>query len=409
MLGVGSDFYAGTDQGRQRRGNEDAHFARRPLFAVADGMGGAQAGEIASSIAVDIFQDGLPDTPDSCEERLASLVQEANARIHEHSRDDEQRAGMGTTLTAAYLDEDELAIAHVGDSRLYLLRGGVFERLTRDHSLVEELVQEGRLTPEEADEHPQRSIITRALGPEPQVLVDHFTRRVQVGDIYLICSDGLTAMVKDDQKLGELVVGSATLREAGQTLIDAANAAGGRDNITVVLFRIVEIASPEDTTPPSSAEHTMVGRGAPTAEAVRGGVSAAAVQDAPAARRVPRVPETSAPAKRPRRRRARRVLRGLVVSALVVLPILAGAWIASQSVYFVGTDDQGFLTLYRGMPYELPGGASLYNVNYTSGVPVAILTPKVKTTIAAHKLRSRDDASDLVRQIELGRLVGQGG
>ncbi|MCW3014391.1 MAG: Stp1/IreP family PP2C-type Ser/Thr phosphatase [Solirubrobacterales bacterium] len=411
MLGIGKDFYAGTDQGRQRRGNEDSHFARRPLFAIADGMGGAQAGEIASRIAVSVFEHGLPDLPGSCEERLASLVQDANARIHELSRTDEERAGMGTTLTAAYLHEDELAVAHVGDSRLYTLRNGVIERLTRDHSLVEELVQEGRLTPEEAEEHPQRSIITRALGPEPHVLVDHFTRRVQAGDIYLICSDGLTSMVKDEQKLGELVMGSATLREAGQTLIDAANAAGGRDNITVVLFRIVEVAHGEPAVPVDT-DHTMIGSGAPTVQQVRAASVATAVQNpsaTEAARRLPRLPATGEAPKRRRGRKTRRVLRGLVVGALVVLPILGGAWIASQSVYFVGTDDQGFVTLYRGMPYELPGGASLYSVNYTSGVPIGSLTPKVKGTVTAHKLRSRDDGSDLVKQIEQAKLAGQGG
>jgi serine/threonine protein phosphatase PrpC len=413
MLGIGRDFYAGTDQGRQRRGNEDSHFARRPLFAIADGMGGAQAGEIASGIAVSVFEHGLPEIDGSSEERLASLVQDANARIHELSRTDDERAGMGTTLTAAYLDEDELAIAHVGDSRLYTLRGSRIERLTRDHSLVEELVQEGRLTPEEAEEHPQRSIITRALGPEPHVLVDHFTHRVQAGDIYLICSDGLTSMVKDEQKLAELIMGSATLREAGQTLIDAANAAGGRDNITVVLFRIVEVGRDQPLPAEPDTDHTLVGHaGQPTAQAQQAALGAAAVQDpaAPsAARRVPRAPAASPPPKRRRGRRARRVVRGLIVSAIVLLPILMGGWIASQSVYFVGTDDQGFVTLYRGMPYELPGGGHLYSVNYTSGVPVGSLPPKVTGTITAHKLRSRDDAADLIKQIEQGKLAGQGG
>ncbi len=419
MLAIGKDYFADTDQGRQRRGNEDSHFARRPLFAIADGMGGAQAGEIASGIAVSVFEHGLPEGEGSPEERLASLVQDANARIHELSRSDDDRAGMGTTLTAAYLHEDELSIAHVGDSRLYLLRDGVIERLTRDHSLVEELVQEGRLTPEEAEEHPQRSIITRALGPEPHVLVDHFTQRVRPGDTFLICSDGLTSMVRDDQKVGEFISGSASLYEAGRTLIDAANAAGGRDNITVVLFRIVEIAGGEAGQDPGT-EHTMIGASALSSDEVRRAVAAvgpaAAVREPDAegpttgARRVPRTPPGAPPAKKRRGgRRTRRVVRSLVVAAIVVIPILMGGWIASQSVYFVATDDDGFVTLYRGMPYELPGGTSLYNVNYTSGVPVGTLGPKIVDTITAHKLRSRDDASDLVKQIEQGKLAGQGG
>jgi serine/threonine protein phosphatase PrpC len=437
VLVIAPDVFSDTDQGRQRRGNEDSHFARRPLFAVADGMGGAQAGEIASGIAVSVFEHGIPEGDGSVEERLASLVQDANAQIHELSRTDEERAGMGTTLTAAYLgDDDELSIAHVGDSRLYRLRDGQIERLTRDHSLVEELVQEGRLTPEEAEEHPQRSIITRALGPEQHVLVDHFTHRVQEGDVYLICSDGLTSMVRDDQRLAELIQGSATLREAGRTLIDAANAAGGRDNITVILFRIADV--PVGGTPQTAAagaatgaspapggeqadptQQTMIADSAPTVEEVRAAVAsappaAASGLDFPTRqpdRRVPRTPAagTGKPPRRRRGRRARRILRGLAISLVVLTPIVVGAWIASQSVYFLGTDDQGFVTLYRGMPYDLPGGAELYSVNYTSGVPVSTLTDKVKQTVTAHKLRSRDDAADLVKQIEQGKLVGQQG
>ena len=163
MLRVAEHFER-TDTGRQRRANEDAFFARAPLFAVADGMGGAQAGEVASHLAVEVLEQGLPDGAGSVEERLRARVREANARINESAQADDARAGMGTTLTAAYVGEDELTVAHVGDSRLYRLRDGTFERLTDDHSLVEELVRQGKLTPEEADEHPQRSIITRALG-----------------------------------------------------------------------------------------------------------------------------------------------------------------------------------------------------------------------------------------------------
>ena len=156
-----------TDTGRQRRDNEDNAFARAPVFVVADGMGGAQAGEVASQIAIETFEQGLPDSG-SPEERLADRVREANHQIYERSRADRERAGMGTTLTAAYVDDTHVAIAHVGDSRAYLFRDGTLERLTQDHSLVEELVRQGKLTAEQAAEHPQRSIITRALGPEAE-------------------------------------------------------------------------------------------------------------------------------------------------------------------------------------------------------------------------------------------------
>ncbi len=167
MLRV-AEQYAGTDTGLQRRANEDSMLARAPLFVVADGMGGAQAGEVASRIAVESFQAGLAHDV-SPEESLVANALAANARIHELSRQNAEQAGMGTTLTAVYVGEDDVAIAHVGDSRAYCLRDGQLLRLTDDHSLVDEMIREGRLTPEEAEEHPQRSIITRALGPEETV------------------------------------------------------------------------------------------------------------------------------------------------------------------------------------------------------------------------------------------------
>src|SRR5512133_3366393 len=160
-------------------------------------MGGAQAGEAASHLGVEVLEQGLPDGGGSVEERLRERVQEANARINELSRSDDLHAGMGTTLTVAYVGEDDLTVAHVGDSRLYRLRDGTLERLTEDHSLVEELVRRGKLTPQEADEHPQRSIVTRALGPEEAVEADSFTWPARDGDVYLVCSDGLTSMVDE--------------------------------------------------------------------------------------------------------------------------------------------------------------------------------------------------------------------
>src|SRR5436305_2845922 len=209
-----------TDTGRQRPGNEDNMFARAPLFVVADGMGGAQAGEVASQIAIDTFAHGLPETG-SAEERLSECVREANRQIYELSRSENERAGMGTTLTAALLDDAALAVAHVGDSRAYLFRDGELTRLTRDHSLVGELVRQGKLTEEQAAEHPQRSIITRALGPEPEVDVDTWTYPVRAGDLLLLCSDGLTSMVSEE-RVSDVLASSRTLDEAGDRLIKEA-------------------------------------------------------------------------------------------------------------------------------------------------------------------------------------------
>ena len=165
MLRIAEQWYA-SDLGRQRQGNEDNFFVRAPLFVVADGMGGAQAGEVASEIAVRSFDDELPNG--SRAEALVRVIEEANKRIHERARSDDSLHGMGTTTTAAYVDDDEVVIAHVGDSRAYLLRGGELIRLTKDHSLVGELVARGKLTEEQAEQHPQRSVITRALGPGGQ-------------------------------------------------------------------------------------------------------------------------------------------------------------------------------------------------------------------------------------------------
>ena len=195
MLRV-AEQYAITDTGRQRRANEDSLLARSPLFVVADGMGGAQAGEVASKIAVEAFEGGLGDTTEP-ETDLAARAGAANARIHELSHSNAEHAGMGTTLTAVYVAPGEVAIVHVGDSRAYRLRDGELTRLTDDHSLVDELMRQGKITPEEAVDHPQRSVITRALGPEPAVEVDTRSYAARAGDVYLLCSDGLTTMVSE--------------------------------------------------------------------------------------------------------------------------------------------------------------------------------------------------------------------
>jgi protein phosphatase len=392
MLRVAEHFER-TDTGRQRRGNEDAFYARAPLFAVADGMGGAQAGEVASHLAVEVLEQGLPDGAGSVEERLRARVSEANERIMQSAQADDARTGMGTTLTVAYVGEDDLTVAHVGDSRLYRLRDGTFERLTDDHSLVEELVRQGKLTPAEADEHPQRSIITRALGAEEAVEADSATWAGRHDDVYLICSDGLTSMVPE-ARVAEVLVAARSLDAAGRALIDAANEAGGRDNITVVLFRLEEVGAGVPAAQ-ATAEHR--------APAPATAAASAATATAPVARMEPRAPRARATARR--RRRRPRVRVGPILVLFLVACVALGAYYASQTVYFVGTSDDGFVTVYRGLPYDLPAGLHLYSVNYESGAPVDELTPAQKQTITEHKLRSKDDAQDLVNQLETGELA----
>ena len=235
-----SEQWVDSNLGLQRQGNEDNYFVRAPLFVVADGMGGAQAGEVASEMAVAAFDSGLPDG-ESPAEGLVSIIETANRNIHDRSRAEHQRAGMGTTVTAAYVGEDSVTVAHVGDSRCYLVRDGDLIRLTRDHSLVGELVARGKLTEEQAETHPQRSVITRALGPEPTVQVDVEVYPARGGDLFMVCSDGLTSMVHEPKLKPLLVNDTRPLDQIGPDLIAAANAAGGRDNITIVLFRLEEV------------------------------------------------------------------------------------------------------------------------------------------------------------------------
>lgn len=241
-----------TDTGRRRLQNEDAFVCRPPLFAVADGMGGAQAGELASRLAASTIEDG-GDAPRS-EAELAELIHAANLRVFERAAVDPQAAGMGTTATVVVVDEiaGTLTLAHVGDSRAYRVRDGALEQLTSDHSLVAELVRNGRLTEEEAAVHPARSVITRALGTEPEIEVDTATYELQPGDLVLLCSDGLSSMVAD-RAIATLAAAAPGPAEATEALVAAANDAGGEDNVTVVAFEILDGEPPERRMPEQSA------------------------------------------------------------------------------------------------------------------------------------------------------------
>jgi serine/threonine protein phosphatase PrpC len=226
-----------TDTGRRRRRNEDAYVNNPPLFAVADGMGGAQAGEVASRIAAESLRES--EVAGAGVERVVELIQAANRRVYDRSTADEAASGMGTTVTVALVGDDVVSFGHVGDSRAYLVREGRLEQLTQDHSLVSELLRSGKISPEEAESHPQRSVITRALGTDPDVDVDAFSIEAAPGDVFLLCSDGLTTMVRDDAIEQIVEDHRGNLRGAAEILIDAANRGGGEDNITVVVFELV--------------------------------------------------------------------------------------------------------------------------------------------------------------------------
>jgi protein phosphatase len=382
-------------------------------------MGGARAGEVASRIALEVF-DEQPDrgTP---EDKLRGVALEANRRIYEMAQSDTERAGMGTTLTAAIVSGREIAVGHVGDSRMYRLRDGKLERLTEDHSLVEELVRQGRLSPEEAENHPQRSIITRALGPEPEVEVETFTYGARDGDVYLICSDGLSGMV-GEQDIGSIIGSASSLNAAARELVGAANRNGGKDNITVVLFRI-ESDGKGDEGPDTLAGQETGGevsteavREAAQEEPEEAGTVAIGAADAEGARaaelpaRVKAVPPDRRPGVRvlpPERGRTRRVprrARPAIAGAVVLIAAAAaavGLYVGSRQFYFLGTNNRGVVTLYRGLPYDLPFGIHLYTEEYASSVPALSITDRrVRSHLLNHQLRSRSDAFLRMRELE---------
>jgi serine/threonine protein phosphatase PrpC len=458
MLRIAEHWYA-SDLGRQRQGNEDNYFVRAPLFVVADGMGGAQAGEVASEIAVRSFDEELPNG--SLPEALVSVIEGANKRIHEKARADESLHGMGTTTTAAYVDDDEVVIAHVGDSRAYLLRDGDLVRLTKDHSLVGELVARGKLTEEQAEQHPQRSVITRALGPEANVQVDIDIFPAKAGDLFLLCSDGLTSMVHEPQ-LRPLFEEADSLETLGKRLIDAANAAGGRDNITVILFRLEEVGGASNDGPPSevTAQHDDRDDGGETttfdtfegeavsprhgvsrpyahtrvrdeealhagdvAHAVRAGdeteaeyrasgtVALSAVRPRTAVEEAPKrtvpLPDGRDPRKPPETKRKRRRVPGWLIGVLaLVILVGTGFWLATQAVYFVGADASrgNEITIYNGLPIDLPLGIDLYRRYQGSGVTLESVPAARRATFTDHKLRSKDDAENLVIQLARGQI-----
>ncbi|MEX2447527.1 MAG: Stp1/IreP family PP2C-type Ser/Thr phosphatase [Solirubrobacterales bacterium] len=383
-----------TDTGRQRSENEDSLFVRAPIFVVADGMGGAQAGEVASKAAADAFDRDLPELP--APQFLRETIEAANRQIHDLARADPSRAGMGTTITAAIVDAQagEVSIGHVGDSRAYRLRGGRLEQLTCDHSLVEEMRRKGQITDAQAEDHPQRSIITRALGPEPEVEVDLQTVPATAGDVFLLCSDGLTTMV-GEERIAAVLAAAGSMQEAVRALVEEADGAGGRDNITALAFRLEDAAAPRGQ---SIEDATLVGS---TAE--QAGLTATEVRRRAAGEAARERREQLSGAK-PRHRRLRTAAKAL--AALVLIAALGfGAWYGNSQVWFLGTDDAGRVALYRGLPYELPFSIRLYEERYAAPVQTDALSARRQEAVSGHDLRSHADAVSLIEDIERSQGV----
>jgi protein phosphatase len=380
---------AASDPGKRRRRNEDTYVVEPPLFAVADGMGGARAGEIAAKIAASVLRDS------SGEDAVVELIKEANRRVYEAATEDETRSGMGTTITAAIVGDDGVQIGHVGDSRAYRVRDGKLEQLTEDHSLVAELVRSGKLSPEEADVHPQRSVITRTVGTDPDVDVDTLEIDARPGDVFLLCSDGLTTMVDDTSILAVVQKNRASLDKAARALVDAANKGGGEDNITIVLFEI-------------GKEGAAGVEGTATLPAVTDDADEETLTEAD---RVPAIDDTTLMSRDDLEAMSRRdghdvhhrrVSRTAIIlgsSTLVVVLAALVVWSLSRS-YFVGAEANGKIAVYQGFPWNIAGGVKLYRIRYESPVLAGELSQSERRKLFGHDLRTYDAALKAVQQYE---------
>ena len=356
-----------SDIGLQRSSNEDSFIDQPPLFAVADGMGGAQAGEVASRLAVETLRERA-----AAGDSLSEAAAEANRRIFKLAVENPDHAGMGTTLTALRLAGERAELAHVGDSRAYLLRDQAMTQLTDDHSLVGEWMREGTMTPEEAMASRYRSVLSRALGTEDEVEVDHEEVDLRAGDVLLLCSDGLSGTVPDD-KIKAALLGRAP-EEAARRLVREAKSRGGHDNITVVVVRLKEQQSEKSAEPADAA----------VAEPESG---ATAALDQAATAELAARPE--APVAKPAKRHRRRLLWALVAAAIAATLLSAGVYVLTTS-YFVGVQG-GYVSVYRGLPYSI-AGVQLNRMYLRTSLAFSDLPSEEQAGVVKHTVRDRDAA-----------------
>ena len=362
-----------TQTGNVRRSNEDSYLMRSPLFMVADGMGGAQAGEIASRMCAEAFAqaDLIGPAPTDV---LRDTIRTANRRILDRSRSDPDAAGMGTTVTAAFMDDaGTIAFAHVGDSRAYLLRDGSLQRLSEDHSLVGELVRKGELSETDAERHPQRSVITRALGTDESVEVDTFEVRAQDGDVFMLCSDGLNTMVPE-ATIADILAGGGGAAAIARDLVRAALAGGGEDNVTAIVFRI------GDATADAQAEGSTDGR----THILPAGLEDSEHDDDDEGG--PRL----------------RTIVALLGAGVLAVGLAVAAVVGLRESHFIGADTAtGRVAVYQGVPVDLPFGVHLYHVVYESTISYATLTPRQRKTLFDHTLRSDSGAMSTLHPYEV--------
>lgn len=368
---------AHTDVGRVRERNEDAYFTSATVFAVADGLGGHRAGEVASNAALEPLDELSRKHPGVAARELAQSVRAGNRTVYERAQADPDLRGMGTTMTAVAIHDGTARLAHVGDSRCYLIRAGNIRQLTEDHTVVARLVAEGRLTREEADTHPQRSLLLRALGAEEAVEVDEREVRLQPGDRLLLCSDGLTGVLADPEILQIASFGD-DLDETCRRLVDEANARGGPDNITVVLVEVDDEAA--------------------TASA------AAAVAEAPGADSAGR-PRRRAEIRAPRVRVPTRALVWALVGLAAILTVFFVLRSVVSQSYYVGLEGcpagrtKCEVVIYRGLPSG--GIKSLSSIERRTGITLDRVPPRFHRSLREGiRAKSLDDAEEIVAGLE---------
>lgn len=380
-------YGATSDVGRVREANEDSYLVAEPLFVVADGMGGHIAGDVASSTAVKVIEGGSSQLSSEDPATLTKIISDANAAIWDKAQSDPALRGMGTTCTLVLVDDDRVHIAHVGDSRAYRLREGQLEQLTEDHTLVGRMVQEGRLSAEEAQHHPQRSIITRALGVDEDVQVDLDTVELSAGDRLLICSDGLSSMVEDDQ-IRDVLARETDPQKAADGLVRLANEAGGDDNITVVVIDFEE---------GSGSGRRVVAAAEPAGEVVD---AAQPDRSEPAA--VP--PPVSAGERDDDPEQGSRWGRKLLVALVVVALLAGGAYAAARytlsNSWYVGVGTSDEVTIYRGIPDDI-AGLELREVEESSTIALEDLPEFKRDDIRSGiKTESLEEAQSTLANLE---------
>ncbi len=361
-----------TDVGRARDGNEDSYLVQPPLFVVADGMGGHLAGEVASQTAIRVITDQYESDPASADSQLAAYVQEANRAIHAKSEESPDLSGMGTTCTLLFLDGTDAHFVHVGDSRAYLFRQGEMSQITEDHTLVERMVKEGRIQRNEAARHPQRNVITRALGLDEDVNVDTVDIVVRTGDRLLLCSDGLNSML-DDEEIRSLLESEPDAQSTADRLVERANEAGGDDNITVI---VIDVGREDTAAPPPPP----------------------AVQNTDPGDRV--MPQSEVDDEGPRRSWLKRLVIAAVVIGLIAGAGFFAARYALDHSYFVGATEDGTIAIFKGIPDEF-AGLTLRSEEELSDITVDDLPENLRDNVEEGiKVDSLEDGRSTLANLE---------